>query len=269
MSNLTDEQIDFIIKQVNNSQIESEALREDLVDHFCCVIEDYMKGGISFEESYNKACRVICPNGLDEIHLETVMLLTSKKIVMLKKLLFVAGFIGTIFLTTSFMFKALHWANAGLMLLISLFILIFILLPLVFLYYFKKEFSAYISYKLKYIFGFLGLTLLLTGGVLKLLHLPGSGITLLLSVIVINLGFLPFLFYRIHKKLDKRKPTEYKSQKLKYIFGIIGIALFLTASVFKILHLPGPNALLIGAVLIINFGYLPFLFYEMYKKSLA
>ena len=55
MSKLTEEQIDFIIEQVNGSQIESKALKEDLVDHFCCVIEDYLKQGKSFEESYSKA----------------------------------------------------------------------------------------------------------------------------------------------------------------------------------------------------------------------
>jgi hypothetical protein len=269
MSKLTDEQIDFIIEQVNNSQIETKALREDLVDHFCCVIEDYMKRGISFEASYNKACEVICPNGLDEIHQETIMLLTTKRITIMKKLMFVVGFIGTIFLTTSFMFKALYWPYGGYLLLSAIFILIFILLPLVFLYFYKNEFSTYISYKLKYVFGYIGLALFLTGVVLELLHWPGSEIILILSVFIFNFGFLPFLFYRIHKKFEKKEDPESKTNKFKYIFGVIGVALFLTASVFKLLHYPGPVVLLVSSVFIINFGFLPLLFYQMYKRSMV
>lgn len=269
MSKLTDREVDFIIEQVNNSQIVTKTLKEDLVDHFCCVIEDYMKEGMSFEESYKRAYKVICPNGFDEIHQETILLLTSKRITIMKKLMFIVGFIGTIFLTTSFMFKALHWPNGGLLLLIAAFVLIFILLPLVFLYFYKREFSTYVSYKLKYVFGYIGLALVLTGAVLKLLHLPGAEVILILAMFVINFGFLPFLFYRIHKKFEQKEHPEYRTHKLKYILGIIGVALFLTASVFKMLHYPGPAVLLIGAILIINFGFLPLFFYDMYKKSLA
>jgi hypothetical protein len=269
MNKLTDVQIDYIVNQVNNSQIDSSELKEDLVDHFCCVIEDYMKQGKSFEESYEKAYQIVCPNGFDEIYRETLLLLSSKKIIIMKKLLFSVGFIVTIFFTTSLLFKALHWPKGGLLLLIAIASFIFVLLPLVFLYFYKKEFSKYISYKLKYIFGYLGLALILTGIVLKLLHWPGSEITLLLSVFIINFGFLPFLFYRTYKASEEKKYTKYSFPKLKYIFGFLGVALFLTASVFKILHLPGASALLVGAVLIINFGFLPFLFYRMYHKTIT
>lgn len=200
MSKLTDEQIDFIVTQINNSQIESSELREDLVDHFCCVIEEYIKQGMNFEKSYNKAYQIVCPNGFDEIYQETILLLTSKKIIIMKKLLYLIGFITTIFLTTSFLFKALHWPFAGLLLLISAFLLILVLLPLIFLYFYRKQFSEYVSYKLKYLFGYLGVALFLTASLLKVFHWPGSGVLLVLSVAVINFGFLPFLFYRLYKK---------------------------------------------------------------------
>jgi len=267
MSKLTDEQIDFIVNQVNNSQIDSNELKEDLVDHFCCVIEDYLRQGKSFEESYNTAYQIVCPNGFNEIYQESIFLLTSKRIKIMKKLLFITGFIAAFIVTTGILFKIQHWPQGGLLLLIAFTVLIFVLLPLVFLHYYKKEYSKFISYKLKYILGYLGLALLLTGGVLKLLHWPGSGIALLLSVVVLNFGFLPILFYRPYRGSGINKHSKNLSPNMQYVLGLIGLAFFLSGAVFKILHLPGAAVFLGLAILIINFGFLPVLFYRMYKKS--
>jgi len=159
MSKLTTEQIDFIADQVNKSKIDSKELKEDLIDHFCCIIEDDIGPGKSFEESYNRAYQIVCPNGFDEIHQETILLLTSKNIIIMKKLLFSLGFITTIFLVTSFMFKALHLPGAGVLLVIASFVLIFVFVPLVLLYFYRKQFLKYVSYKMKYVFGYIGLEL--------------------------------------------------------------------------------------------------------------
>ena len=269
MNKLTDEQIDYVVLQVNKSHIDSRELKEDLIDHFCCFIEDYMAQGKNFDESYIKAYEIICPNGFDEIHEETIMLLTSKNIILMKKALYITGFIASLFITTSFLFKALHWPGAGVSLLVSAVVLIFILLPLVLLYFYRKEFSNYISYKLKYVFGYLGVALLLSAVVIKLLHWPGSGIVFLFSVAIINFGFLPFLFYRIYKKSAAEDRPENVSSGLNYIFGYLGAALFITASVLKILHWPGSGVILVVSIVIVNFGFLPLLFYRMYKKSIA
>lgn len=200
MSKLSDEQIEFIEQQVNNSQIESKELQEDLIDHFCCVIEEYMNKGKTFEEAYNTAYQIVCPNGFDEIYKETLLLLTSNNIIAMKKSMYILGFIATVLLTTSILFKLMHWPGAGALIILGAFMLIFVLLPIIALYFYKKEFSQYISYKLKYIFGFVGLGLFLAGIVGKIMHWPGWGITLVLAVAIINFGFFPFLFYRLYKK---------------------------------------------------------------------
>ena len=67
MSILSEENIEFVIRKINGSKIESSELREDLIDHFCCAIEEEMKKGLSFEKSYDKAYQDICPDGFDEI----------------------------------------------------------------------------------------------------------------------------------------------------------------------------------------------------------
>ncbi len=203
MSKLSNAQGEYIEQQVRNSQIESEELKEDLIDHFCCVIEDYLDQGKTFEESYNKAYQIVCPNGFDEIYKETLLLLTSKNIIIMKKSMYILGFIATVLLTTSILFKLLHWPGAGALIILGAFMLIFVLLPIIALYFYKKEFSQYISYKLKYIFGFIGLGLFLAGIVGKVMHWPGWGITLVVSIAIINFGFFPFLVYRLYKKSEE------------------------------------------------------------------
>lgn len=269
MTKLTDKQVDFIFDQVNKSLIDSEELKEDLIDHFCCIIEENMQRGKSFKESYNRAYQIICPNGLNEIYQESIFLLSSKRIKIMKKLLFVTGFIVAFILMMGILFKIQHWPAGGILLLTGAGVMIFVLLPLVLLNFYKAEYSKFISYKMKYILGYLGLAFLLSGAVMKIFHLPGSGVALLLSVVILNFGYLPILFYRSYKGSGIKEHTENSFTKKQYILGLMGIALLLTGAVLKILHLPGAAVLLGIAVLVINFGFLPFFFYGLYKKTTA
>ena len=96
MNNLTEEQIDYIAQVVNNSTIQSETMKEDLIDHFCCAVEADMQKGESFETAYDKAYQYICPDGFDEIQRETIFLLTFKNIKKMKRLLFISGYLSAI-----------------------------------------------------------------------------------------------------------------------------------------------------------------------------
>ena len=62
MSHLTVQDIKFITDEISKSKILSNELRDDLIDHFCCVIEDELRKGESFQTAYNKAYYNISPN---------------------------------------------------------------------------------------------------------------------------------------------------------------------------------------------------------------
>ena len=269
MSKLTDKQIDFIAEQVNQSQIKTKDLKEDLIDHFCCMIEDDIKVGITFEDAYRRAYQSVCPNGFDEIHKESLLLLTSKNIIIMKKVLFISGFITSVLLTTTFLFKALHWPGAGIIAAVSFFALVFVFLPILLMYLYRKEISRYGSHKLKYILGFLGLAISLTGLAFKIFHWPGAGILITAGVFILNFGFLPFYFYRMYKSTGQQGDPEKMTRVWLYISGVAGAAIFLTAGLFKIQHWPASGVLLVLSILIINFGFLPLLFKRLYRKSLA
>lgn len=200
MKKITEDQHNYIVSEVNNSNIESEELKHDLIDHFCCFVEEEIKKGKGFQESYNKAFKNVCPNGFEEIHKETLFLLTAQKILIMKKLLYLSGFFTAIIITTGFLFKYMRWPGQSVLIICGLAALFFLVLPLLIINLNKMELAKVLSNKLKYIFGYLSAAFFLVFVTLKVFHWPGPNVFLGLAVIFFNLGFLPFFFYRMYKK---------------------------------------------------------------------
>ena len=200
MNYLSDENIDFIVKEISNSTIVSTELKEDLIDHFCCIVEDEMKRGMDFKEAYDKAYQYIVPGGFDEIQQETVFLLTKKKIQIMKKTIYLSAFLTSVGFTTGGLFKIMHWPFAGIIILLSSMVLILALLPSLFIHQYKKEVSKVFTNKLSYILGYSGLAMLLASILFKIFHWPMSSVLLVVSVLVLNLGFFPLLFLKMYKK---------------------------------------------------------------------
>ena len=203
MSNLTEQNIEFITQIVKRSKIESLEMKEDLIDHFCCAIEEEMGKGLNFEKSYDKAYQNICPDGFDEIQRETIFLLTFKKIKAMKQLMYVSGYLSAIGITTTFFMKLSHLAGGQIVLLITAAFLAFLFLPSLLLNLYKRELTKSISDKLKYMSGLIGLVLLVAFVVFKTSHWSGSTMIFLTSVVIINFAFFPFLFFKMYRKSVK------------------------------------------------------------------
>jgi len=200
MSNLTEQNIEFIIKIVNDSKIESIGMKEDLIDHFCCAIEEEMRKGLSFEKSYDKAYQNICPDGFGEIRRETIFLLTFKKIKAMKRLMYVSGYLSAIGITSTVFMKSGHIAGGQIALLLTAAILVFLFLPALFINLYKRELTKSMSNKLKYVSGLLGVVLLIAFVLFKTSHWPGSTMIFLTSVVILNFAFFPFLFFKMYRK---------------------------------------------------------------------
>lgn len=200
MSNLTDENIEFISSIINGCTIESAAMKEDLIDHFCCAIEEEMKQGLSFQKSYDKAYQNICPNGFDEIQRETVYLLTFKKIKAMKRLMYVSGYLTAISLTSTLFLRTAQWEFGGITLLLAATILIFLFVPSLFINLYKRELNNSISEKLKYMFGFVGTELLIVFALFRINHWQWSTSIFLAAIVIINFAFFPFLFFKMYRK---------------------------------------------------------------------
>jgi hypothetical protein len=200
MSNLTEQNIDFITQIINGSKIESVEMKEDLIDHFCCAIEEEMKKGLNFEKSYDKAYQNICPDGFDEIQRETVFLLTYKKIKAMKRLMFVSGYLTAIGITTTVFMKSSHIMGGQIALLMTAAVLVFLFIPALFLNLYKRELTKSINDKLKYMGGLFGVILLIAFVIFKLSHWPGATMIFFTSIAVINFMVFPFLFLKMYRK---------------------------------------------------------------------
>ena len=85
-------------------------------------------------------------------------------------------------------------------------------------------------------------------------------------------GFLGFVFVFIPlSTMDyfKTKIHRALTEKLRLSLGILSALTVAAAVIFKLLHLPGADILLLSGAGLFVFGFLPFLFFTMYKKSVA
>lgn len=200
MSYLSDNNIEFITQIINESKIGSTEMKEDLIDHFCCAIEEEMNKGLSFENSYDKAYQNICPDGFDEIQRETVYLLTFKKIKAMKRLLYISGYLIAIGITTTLFLKACNFPYGGITFLLTSAILIFLFVPSLFINLYKRELAKSISNKLIYTFGFIGVELLIVFALFRMNHWQWSTTIFLTSIVILNFAFFPFLFFKMYRK---------------------------------------------------------------------
>jgi len=200
MNSLTEEQIDYITQIVNKSTIQSEAMKEDLIDHFCCAIEADMQKGTSFETAYNKAYYYICPNGFDEIQRETIFLLTFKNIKKMKKLLYLSGYLSAIGATTTLFMKLNHFPGGSFALLITTVILLLVFLPTLITYLYKNDLSQSYGRKIMYTCGFVGIELLGAFFLAEMMHWPFGGLVLALAVLLLNFAFFPMWFLKMYRK---------------------------------------------------------------------
>ncbi|HCX23142.1 MAG: hypothetical protein CMB80_14885 [Flammeovirgaceae bacterium] len=201
---ITDEQVDFIEKEILKGEVKSKELRDDLLDHMCCLVEIDLKKGLSFEQAYQKAFLQTSPNGYSEIQNETLFLLNYNKIMNMKRLTYISGFIFSAAFTFGLLFKLLHWPGADLQLLIGTFGLSFIFVPLVLINKYKALVQEVLSERMKWIFGLLSLVLFVVGTLFKINHFMGANILVIFSFLFFGFGFLPFLFFRMYKEsMDK------------------------------------------------------------------
>jgi len=197
---LTEEQIDSIRNILIAEGIQNESLTDDLLDHICCVVEVLVKRGKSFEDAVNEAIVDLAPNGLIELEIQTRYLLNSKRIIIMKKLMYSAGFIGAVLISLGSLFKIMHWPSANILVISGMIAFLLFFVPLFALDRYKVEASRAMSAKIKIIVGSISAFLIGLSVVFKMMHLMGASIMLVLGVGLFTFGFLPFLFFSLYKK---------------------------------------------------------------------
>ena len=197
---LTEKQIDYIRSILIAEGIRNEALTDDLLDHICCVVEVLVKRGESFDNAVGEAIVDLAPNGLKDLEIQTRYLLNSKRIVIMKKLMYSAGFIGAVLISIGSLFKIMHWPSANIMVISGMIAFLLLFVPLFALDRYKVQASKAMSGKIKILVGSVSAFLIGLSVVFKMMHLMGASVLLVLGVGLFTFGFLPFLFFSLYKK---------------------------------------------------------------------
>ncbi len=93
---IDENQVSFVRGYLIGNGVSNLDLQDDLLDHFCCTIEESLEEGRSFDHSFSDAVEKIAPEGPEKIQTDLNYLLTIKKNVMLRKLVFVASYISVL-----------------------------------------------------------------------------------------------------------------------------------------------------------------------------
>lgn len=119
--------------------------------------------------------------------------------------------------------------------------------------------------KIMFITGFLGAVSTTLGVMFKLLRWPGADQLFVAGFLLLLLVFVPL------SAIDRFKFTLTRAlpEKLRAVTGVVAALTVGLAIIFKVMHLPGADQLLITGSLVFAFGFLPFLFFTLYKKSIA
>jgi ABC-type multidrug transport system fused ATPase/permease subunit len=198
MFQLSDQQIDIVCSRLQGEGIADQKLEQDLVDHFCCHMEEHMEEGADFEQAFKEATTAISPNGVKEIEFELYFILNFKKQLSMKRFIFLAGFAAAFLLSTGTMFKTLHWPGANIILFSGFSSLLLAALGTVahLLTYLRDSPT---SFWFRTVTGVSAATLISLGSIFKLLSFPGANIMYTLGILILNFVFLPLFFYHVYK----------------------------------------------------------------------
>jgi hypothetical protein len=119
--------------------------------------------------------------------------------------------------------------------------------------------------KIMYSIGLIGAAAISLGWLFKILHWPGGDE-------LFNYGFFAFLLLFIPMlAIDRYKVNLRKalSEKLRIILGFSSAFLVGLALAFKFMNVTGADYILVAGFLIFTFGFLPFLFFTLYRKSIS
>lgn len=98
MNTITEENIDFIYRDVQVKGITLEGLLDEMVDHICCSIEPDINEGVLFKIAYKNLMDTVESSTFKNVQHQT-LLSTNLKFQNMKKLMVVLGSLSALFLS--------------------------------------------------------------------------------------------------------------------------------------------------------------------------
>lgn len=199
---IIDEKVEWIESDLIGRGLKYGSLREDLIDHICCLLEESMNTGKDFDSSYSEILESIGDNRLREIEHQTLLEL-DQKFQKMKKLTYIIGIVSAIVILFGSLSKRMHWPLAGIELTLGLIAIVFVFLPLYFVVTYREQSDKKgIIYP---VIGYLTIASLLTGVIFRIQHWPGANTVLIIAMAVLIIGFVPLYLVNAFQKAKGEK----------------------------------------------------------------
>jgi len=198
---LKEDQVRQVRTFVERGGITIETLKEDVIDHICCVIEVKMERNRTFEDGLREAVEELAPDGLNKLQFETVFLLNSNKIILMKKLMYTIGALSSMSFVAGWAFGIMHLPGAFELSAYGFLGFAFGFMPLYAIDYYKTDIQRALNEKWRFGLGLLSAALMGASVIFKMLHMPILPTFFLIAgTTVFVVGFLPFLFFGLYRK---------------------------------------------------------------------
>jgi hypothetical protein len=139
MRNISESQIEFILTDLEQKGITLEELRNNLLDHICCLLENEMPEEGDFKEQYAEILQRFCQKEIVELQIETEQLLTFKNFYAMKNTLKITGILSALLSLMGALLKTFHLPGAGVSLILGGLLFSLIFLPLLIILKFRDE----------------------------------------------------------------------------------------------------------------------------------
>ena len=190
MKTLTETQEETIRIKLNKSFTDSPDLQSEFMDHVCCEVEQIMEKNIDFDTALNQAFEKLFPKGTKEIEKEAFNIQNKG----MKKNVITSAYITIGFVSLSIICKLFHIPASNILIVLSAISLVFYFLPLFFKQKYLLEKYENKNAKKKYLYGYIGISIVILGIVCKLFHIPATNLIIIVGFIILNIVYLPILF---------------------------------------------------------------------------
>lgn len=218
MYSVTEEQVEFILKDIETRGVVLEDLRDNLLDHMCCIIEEEMDEKEDFNVFYESVLPRFFKDNLQEIQVETDNLIKFKNFYSMKKIMKISGIATVFFTTMGAILKTFHLPGAAVNIVLGGFIFSLIFLPLLIAIKFRDEESK--VDKAVFSFGFLIAMILSAGLIFKLMHWPFANVMMLSSTVTFTFVYVPLYFFTRVRRAELRFNTIVNSVLMMVCGGI-------------------------------------------------
>jgi len=221
MFKLNDKHIDYIYHDLNKRGIVLQDLKENIVDHVCCIIEQEMPPEADFKDYYNNIINRFFNTQLKELQQETDTLLHNTYLPFLKKSIQISGIFSVVLLLIGTYCKFNLLNGAGVMLLLGTLLFAFAFIPSLILLKFKDN-----SSKTNMVLVVLGFFIVATGSMgclFKIMEWPMATQLKLISIISFLVGYIPLYYFSSIKNTDHKFIIFINTISM----AVIGILLFL------------------------------------------